>query len=113
MDYDHDLTIPPTATAAAARDVVQRWASPALVNHCLRSYIWAVLRAQDLGVDYDRELLYVAAMLHDLGTTAQFDAASVPFEDAGGSVGWVFAAGAGWPPERRDLVREIIQQHAW
>lgn len=113
MEINPVLTTPPTPTAAAARDVVEKWASPALVNHCLRSYIWAVLRAEDLGVDYDLELLYVAAMLHDLGATTQFDAASVPFEDAGGSVAWAFAAGAGWSTKRRDLLREVIQQHAW
>ena len=32
---------------------------------------------------------------------------------AGGNVGWVFAAGAGWPPARRTRVSEIIVRHMW
>ena len=37
----------------------------------------------------------------------------MPFEIAGGHVGWVFAAGAGWPHERRVRVAEIVDRHMW
>jgi hypothetical protein len=62
---------------------------------------------------YDAELLYVAAMLHDLGLVPAFDNHLAPFEDSGGDVGWVFGAGAGWTAERRDRVKEIIMRHMW
>jgi hypothetical protein len=52
-------------------------------------------------------------MLHDLGLVTAFDNHLAPFEDAGGDVGWVFAAGAGWPAERRGRVKEIIVRHMW
>jgi hypothetical protein len=64
-------------------------------------------------ISYDGELLYVASMLHDLGLVAAFDNHLAPFEDAGGDVAWVFGAGADWPGERRDRVREIIVRHMW
>ena len=110
---DLELLAPPTPTAALAREVAEKWAGPALVNHCLRSWVWGCNLAETLGLDYDPELFYVAAMLHDLGVVPHFDALTVPFEDAGGAVAWSFAAGAGWPPARRTRVEQIIQRHAW
>lgn len=110
---EHPLLVPPTPTAALARDVVEKWASAAMVNHCLRSWVWGCRLAETVALDYDPELLYVAAMLHDLGVVPQFDAHAVPFEDAGGAVAWSFAAGAGWPAARRTRVEEVIQRHAW
>ena len=84
-----------------------------MVNHCLRSWVWASRLAETLGLDHDPELLFVASMLHDLGVAPHFDTLTVPFEDAGGAVAWSFAAGAGWPAERRTRVEEVIQRHAW
>ena len=84
-----------------------------MVNHCHRSYVWAATYGDAHGIDYDAELLYVSAMLHDIGLTASFDAHSVPFEEAGGDVAWVFAAGLGWPAQRRERVSQVIVRHMW
>jgi len=108
-----DLLPDDTPVTRAAREVVARYSSPALVNHCERSYLWAAALGELSPIAYDRELLYVAAMVHDLGLVPAFDNHLAAFEDAGGDVGWVFAAGAGWPPERRDRVKEIVVRHMW
>lgn len=107
------LLIPPTETASAALRVARAYSSPALVNHCLRSYIWACSLAESQKIEYDRELLYVAAIFHDFGVTPHFDAHSpdIPFEEAGGAVARVFAAGAGWSEDRQRRVAEIIVRH--
>lgn len=107
------LLEPPTDTARLALEVARRWCSPALVNHCVRSWIWAKTRGESLGLRVDDELLFVAAMLHDLGVTEPFDAHVTPFEASGGAAAWTFAAGAGWPPARRERVREVIERHMW
>jgi hypothetical protein len=112
MDIPSLLPAPSPATTAA-REVVVRYSSAALVNHCDRSYLWSASLGQLKGIPYDAELLYVGAMLHDLGLVAAFDNHLAPFEDAGGDVGWVFGAGAGWPAQRRDRVKEIIVRHMW
>jgi hypothetical protein len=75
--------------------------------------LWSASLGRLKGIPYDAELLYVASMLHDLGLVPAFDNHLAPFEDAGGDVGWVFGAGAGWPAERRDRVEEIIFRHMW
>jgi hypothetical protein len=104
---------PQTDAARAAYAVAAEYCSPALLNHCRRSYIWAVTYAQTQSIVFDAELLYVASMLHDIGLVPAFDNHSIPFEDAGGQVAWVFGAGAGWPPERRRRAADIIIRHMW
>jgi hypothetical protein len=108
-----DATPEETAATRAAREVVTAFSSPSLVNHCLRSYLWAASYGRANGIAFDDELLYVAAMLHDLGLVRAFDNHAAPFEDAGGNVAWVFGAGAGWPAARRTRVHGVIVRHMW
>ena len=102
---------PVSAAATAALAVATEYCSPALLNHSVRSYLWAAEYALRHGIEVDHELLYVAAVLHDLGLAAPFDSHRVEFEHAGGHVAWVFAAGAGWPAARRRRVAEVIVAH--
>jgi hypothetical protein len=106
-------TLPDSAASRAAVEVATAYHSPALLHHCVRSYLWAAWYGQRNGIGFDAELLCVASMLHDLGLAAQFDSHTVPFELAGGHVAWVFGAGAGWPVDRRIRAGEIIERHMW
>jgi hypothetical protein len=108
-----DLKIPDTAACRAALEVATRYCSPALLNHSVRAYLWAAGYGVARGIAFDAELLYVAAMLHDLGLVREFDGHHVPFEEAGGHVAWVFGAAAGWPVARRRRVGEVIVRHMW
>ena len=112
MNLD-DVPQPDTAAAGAAVEVATTYCSPALLNHCLRSYVWAASYGMRQGTDFDAELLYVSAMLHDIGLVKEFDSHTVAFEDAGGHVAWVFGAGAGWPVQRRVRAAEVIVRHMW
>jgi hypothetical protein len=108
-----DVPHPSTAVAEQALEVCTAYSSTALLHHCRRSYIWAAAYAVEHGIEFDTELLFVSAMLHDIGLTPSFDNHAVPFEMAGGHVAWVFGAGAGWPIERRHRAAEIIVKHMW
>jgi transcriptional regulator with XRE-family HTH domain len=108
-----DIAVPTSPAALLADEVVKRFTSAALYGHSVRSYYWGAAYANAQGLTFDAELLYVAALLHDLGLTAPFDAHEVPFEVAGGEVAWVFCAGAGWPPARRQRVTDVIVKHMW
>jgi HD superfamily phosphodiesterase len=110
--YD-DLVIPDTPAARGALEVAAQYHTPSLLNHSLRAYLWAAAYAQDNGIAFDAELLYVSAMLHDIGLAAEFDSHTVPYEEAGGHVAWAFCAGAGWSPERRVRACEVIIRHMW
>lgn len=107
------LPVPASAAAVSALEVATVYCSPALRNHSVRAYLWGVAYADARGIAVDVELLYVAAMLHDIGLVAAFDSHTVDFEHAGGHLAWVFTAGAGWPPARRQRTAEIIVRHMW
>jgi hypothetical protein len=94
-----------------ARSVSAEYADDALYHHSMRSYFFGAAWARARGLDFDHELLFVSAMLHDLALTPPFDSHSLPFEEAGGHLARVFAAGLGWPRERRDRAAELIVLH--
>jgi HD superfamily phosphodiesterase len=91
--------------------VASTYLSPALLNHSLRAYAWAAARGASRGIPFDSELLYVAAMFHDLGLVPAFDSHALAFEEAGGHVARVFAAGAGWTAKRGQRLAEVIVRH--
>jgi len=108
-----DLEVPATMACRAALEVATAYCSPALLNHSVRAYLWAAGYGLAQGIAFDAELLYVSAMLHDLALVKEFDNHSLPFEEAGGHVAWVFGTAAGWPLGRRRRAGEIIVRHMW
>lgn len=106
-----DETAPQTPAATAALAVATRFYSPALLNHCIRSYLWGATYAAAHGIAFDDELYYVSALLHDIGLTDPFDSHRVSFEEAGGDLAWVFGVAAGWPADRSARATEIIVLH--
>jgi hypothetical protein len=52
-------------------------------------------------------------MFHGIRLVPEFDGHTVAFEEASGHIARVFAAGAGWPSERRDRLGEVIVRHMW
>lgn len=106
-----DLRPPDTAPVRAAQDLAGRYLTPALAAHSIRSWYWAAGFAEALGLEPDRELLAVAALLHDMGLAEEFDAVRVPYEIAGGHVAAVF--GAGWPQAHQQRLIEVIERHNW
>ncbi len=108
-----DLPRPTTRACKAALEIATAYCSPGLRNHSIRAYLWAACHARQNRIEFDAELLYVSAMLHDLALVQQFDNHSLPFEEAGGHVAWIFGAAAGWSPARRQRAGEIIVRHMW
>ena len=108
-----DITSPDTSAARAALEIATAYHTPSLLNHVQRSWLWAVGFAQARDLEPDHELLYVAALLHDLGIVREFDNHTLAYEDAGGHVAIALTAGAGWPAERRVRAHEVIVRHNW
>ena len=109
----NDLVIPATPAASAALEVACSYLSPALLSHSRRVYLWAAAYGDQHGIQYDAELLFAAAMFHDLSLVPVFDSHTVSFEETSGHLARVFAAGAGWPTERRERLGEVIVRHMW
>lgn len=115
LSIDVDRILPPDSELARrAEDLCARLSSPALHNHCLRTYVWGRMLAEVDRVRFDDELFYVAAVLHDLGLTPhpQVQSADVHcFAVAGAYAARSFVSDLGWPPERADALAEAICLH--
>jgi HD-GYP domain-containing protein (c-di-GMP phosphodiesterase class II) len=61
--------IPDSALTRAAEELAQQRLSRALLNHSYRTYRFGAALGELENLDVDRELLYAAAMLHDVGHT--------------------------------------------
>jgi len=109
-----DFPVPDTPAAKGALELATHYQSPAITAHALRSWLWAEAFAQvDVITNIDHELLFVAAVLHDIGTVSEFDNHTISYEHAGSHVGVALTAGAGWPAHRRDRALEVIVRHNW
>ncbi|TWP36186.1 HD domain-containing protein [Leekyejoonella antrihumi] len=109
-----DFTPPETRAATAAAELAAGYHTPAMLNHVIRSWLWARAYAALEGRTHtDDELLYVAALLHDIGTVTAFDNHTLSYEEAGGHVAVALTAGAGWPAHRQQRALEVIVRHNW
>jgi HD domain len=102
--------VPDTALARDARDLVAEVAWPFLVNHSVRAYAWAVALAERDGLAFDVEILYVAAVLHDIGLVAAYDAGDC-FEVDGAVAAREFVLAHGGPPDRASRIHDVIARH--
>jgi hypothetical protein len=60
---------PESKLCVTALDLCTEASSPALVGHCIRCWYWADLFAQLDAIEFDPEVVYVAAVVHDLALT--------------------------------------------
>jgi hypothetical protein len=74
------VEIPDTAAAAAATRFAREHTSPLIFHHSRRVFLFGSLRATDLGLNPDPELLYVASMMHDTGLFTPFSEVEQRFE---------------------------------
>jgi hypothetical protein len=102
---------PDTRAAREAESYLRDVSSLPMVNHSLRTYYFAAVVHELAGVDrhIDREALYVAAVLHDVGLFQ----ASPPANEHCFTVGSArearrIAAQAGWDEARQDRVAVAI-----
>jgi hypothetical protein len=109
----HDLgqlSVPDSRACRDAESVCREVSSEALANHCFRSYAWGVLLGTADGTAWDAELLYTAAMLHDIGLTPAYDRGGC-FESDGAEAAREILDTVGWPAERCEIVADAIYLH--
>jgi hypothetical protein len=63
---------PDSAFAREALEAAREVSSEMLLNHCLRTWLWADAVAQIDRIRHDPELLYVSCVLHDLALTPTY-----------------------------------------
>ena len=74
------VAIPDSALVREATDFIRNAEHELLFNHSRRVFLFGALRGRRLGLQPDLELLYVAAMFHDLGLTERYRTSELRFE---------------------------------
>jgi hypothetical protein len=72
------VTVPDSGLAREATELVRDTESPLLFNHSTRVYYFGSLAGNRRGLKFDPELLYIAAMFHDM--TPSYSSKSDRFE---------------------------------
>jgi len=113
QDLDaHEDRVPDSALAKAAFELAAGLSSPLLLNHAVRTYHFGAILAVRSGLRVDRELLYVAAVLHDLGLTPRYEAEPGSFEWVGARLARDFGLEHGMDAPRADLLHDAIALHS-
>ena len=104
------VTAPDSQLAKDAVSLVERIHSPALLHHVHRTWWFAEFIGKKRALKYDRELVYLAAMLHDLGLTPEH-AADQRFEVDGADAASRFLKANNYPDDKVGLVWDAIALH--
>ena len=80
METVAGIAIPDTALVREATEFIRGAEDDVLFHHSRRAFLFGALHGRRLGLQPDLELLYVAAMFHDLGLTARYGASTQRFE---------------------------------
>jgi hypothetical protein len=80
METIAGVVIPDTALVREATDFIRSAEDDVLFHHSRRAYLFGALHGRRMGLQPDPELLYVAAMFHDLGLTERYGTSSERFE---------------------------------
>ncbi|MEV7355381.1 HD domain-containing protein [Kitasatospora sp. NPDC091276] len=105
------VRIPDSRLAAEATELVRDATTELLYHHSRRVYLFGALQGRRRGLDFDPELLYLAAMFHDLGLGPEHHASGRRFEVDGAEVAAAFLRGHGVDERRVRLVWEAIALH--
>src|SRR5215471_3655014 len=101
------VSVPDTPLIAAVVEYAQRISQPYLFNHAMRSWLFAEAIGRTKGLAYDREIVAIGTILHDIGLTA-----SVPgpnrFEVNGADAAVSFVRGKGLVDRRAQLVWDLV-----
>jgi hypothetical protein len=105
------IAIPDSALARETTEFIRDASTQLLFDHSRRVFFWASLRAEQLSLRYDAELLYVGAMFHDVGLLDGHRSAHERFEIDGANAARAFLGRHGLPEEQVMTVWESIALH--
>jgi hypothetical protein len=105
------FSAPDSELARKASALVERVHSKALLHHVHRTWWFAEFLGQHRGMKYDRETVYLAALLHDLGLTNEFSA-DQRFEVDGADAASRFLLENGYSKSKTELVWDAIALHS-
>ena len=105
------IQLPGTAAATEATALVRERLSPLVFDHSRRVFLFGALRARDLGLSVDLELLYLAALFHDAALSTPYADAAQRFEVDGADLARAFMLESGFSAVAAEIVWTAIALH--
>jgi HD superfamily phosphodiesterase len=105
------IGIPDTHLCKQVTELVRDTEPELLFNHSSRVYYFGALTGLRRGLRFDRELLYVGAMFHDMGLTRQHSSQTGRFEVDGAHAARAFLRAHDIAQSEIDLVWTAIALH--
>jgi hypothetical protein len=101
------IPVPDGPLITAAIEYARRLSEPYLFNHAMRSWLFAELIGRTKGIDFDRDVVAIGTILHDIGLTA-----GVPgpnrFEVNAADAALSFIKGRGLSDRRAQLIWDLV-----
>jgi hypothetical protein len=104
------MPVPDSSIARRAEELIAGVEPAFLVNHSVRAYAWAVELAWHDALEFDPEILYVSALLHDIGLVAAYDIGGC-FEVDGAIAAERFSLEHGQSPDGARAIYDVIALH--
>jgi len=111
MDTISGVRIPDSKLAREAEDLVRQQETEMLFNHSVRVFVFGAMNGIRRNLKFDSELLYVAALFHDLGLVDAYHTDTRRFEVDGADAARDFLRSHKIPEPKADLVWEAIALH--
>ncbi|HEU0146197.1 MAG TPA: HD domain-containing protein [Bradyrhizobium sp.] len=111
IDVSSSIKIPDSKLAREATELVRQHETELLFNHSVRVFLFGAMKGARENLKFDPELLYVAALFHDLGLVDAYHTDTKRFEVDGADAAREFLRSHGIPDPKSDLVWEAIALH--
>jgi hypothetical protein len=105
------IHVPDSALARDVTEFIRDIEDDLLFNHSRRVFFFGALQGLRRGLQPDLELLYAAAMFHDIGLTERYRASTVRFEVDGANAAREFLTANGFDQAAADTVWLGIALH--
>jgi hypothetical protein len=111
VDEISGVRIPDSKLARETTQFIRDTESDLLFHHSVRVYFWGALTGNRKGLTFDPELLYTAAMFHDIGLTARYESSQLRFEVDGANAAREFLQGHGISESDIETVWNAVAFH--
>jgi hypothetical protein len=103
--------IPNSRIANDAAELIRETTTPLIYHHSRRVFLFGSLQSRKLGIEPDAELLYLAALFHDIGLVTPYRGTAQRFELDSADAAKSFLTMSGFSEAEADLVWTAIALH--
>ena len=105
------VRIPDSKIAREVTEFIRDAESDLLFHHSVRVYVWGALTGTRMKLRFEPELLYTAAMFHDIGLTTRYADSKLRFEVDGANAARDFLRGHGVSERDIEMVWNAVALH--